>query len=149
MEEWGAMTVFGFGGGAGRAPAGQLEHLGVVVLPLAALGVPRCEVGDRHPGAHAGPELGGAGGHDEGHVAAAGTADEIDAISINAGVCLGVFNCIDDILRGQVGGAGFGAVVNPPESGCDHHPPALLGQSDKRWGLLDASAPAVQEDQEG
>ena len=38
VEERGAVTVLGFGRGAGRAAAGLLEHLGVVVLAGLAFG---------------------------------------------------------------------------------------------------------------
>ena len=78
VEERGAMTILGFGGGAGRTAAGLLEHLGVVVLAGLAFGVPRGEVGDRHPGAHAGP----------GHGAErrpAGRADERDQLRRSRG----------------------------------------------------------------
>ena len=142
------MAVFRFGGWSGFSAAALLNHLGVIILPCRALGVPSSEVGDRHPGTHAGPEAGRASGHDERHMSAARAAHEVDTVRINAGVGLGVFHRVDDVLRGQVGGAGLRVVIDAAESRGDHHPTALLSQSDKHGPLFDTSAPAVEEDQQ-
>lgn len=146
VEERGAVTVLGFGGGAWWAAAGLLEHLGVVVLAGLAFGMPRGEVGDRHPGAYAGPELGRAGGHDEGHVAAAGAADEVDAGGVDPRVAAGVGHGVEDVLRGEVGCAGLGAAIGAAEIRGDEHPAHFLGLVDPRRALFEAAAPGVQED---
>ena len=98
MEEGRAMAVFRFGGWSGFSAATLLNHLGVIILPYRAFGVPSSEVGDRYPGAHASPEAGDTCGHDERHMPAAGAAHEVDTIRINAGVALGVFDRVDDVL---------------------------------------------------
>ena len=98
MEEGRAMAVLRFRGGAWLSAAALLNHLGVIILTRRAFGVPGGQVGDRYPGADRGPKVRRACRHDERHVSAAGATDEIDAMSINAGVGLGVFHRVDDVL---------------------------------------------------
>ena len=81
-------------------------------------------------------------------MATARTADEVDAIWINTGVVFRVIHGVDDVLRGQIGSAGLGLVVNASEIWGDHHPAALLGQAHEHGALFDAARPGVQEDQQ-
>ena len=81
-------------------------------------------------------------------MAAAGAADEVDAGSIDTCVATGVGDGVEDVLRGQVRGAGFRPAVRTAEIGSDEHPAHLLGLGDPRRALLEAAAPRVQEDDE-
>lgn len=103
------------------------EHAPVAEAALFGFGVPGGEVGDGDPGGGGAPGFGGVGGHDEGHVAAAGAAEEEDAALVDFIVSGHVLDSIEDVLAGEGGGAGLGAIVGAAEFGGDEGPVALLG----------------------
>ena len=145
MEEGRAMAVFRFGRRSRRTATGLLEHLRVIVLPCGTLGMPRGQVGDGHPGAHGGPEVGRSCGHDERHMAAAGTADEVDPGSIDARVAAGIGDRVEDVLRGQVRGAGFRPAIRAAEIRSNEYPAHFLRLSDPGRTLFKTAAPGVKE----
>src|SRR5258705_13688325 len=66
----------------GRAPETFVHHLVVLTSHRFGKGIPRCKVRDWYPYADCRPQGRGPGRHEQGHVAASGTSDQIDTLLV-------------------------------------------------------------------